>query len=187
MSSSEDADLVARILQGETAGFEDIMKRYETPLFSMAFRMTLNREVARDITQDAFLAAYRNLHLYRGSGSFSSWLYSILCNKCRTYLKRVKKVLLCDLESVQEQENTTVLRGDDPQEACLRGERKKRLYQAMADLKEDQRIACTLFYLAGRSYQETARILGISESKLKSDLFRARHNLKRSMGDLWTE
>jgi RNA polymerase sigma-70 factor, ECF subfamily len=187
MPSPQDADLVARILQGETACFEEIVKRYETPLYSMAYRMTLDREAARDMTQDTFVAAYRSLPGYRGSGLLSSWLYSILSNRCITYLKRVKKIIFHDIDSLAEREKEDRRRGEEPQEACLTGERKQRLYEALAGLTNDQRLACTLFYLAGRSYQETAQILGISESKLKSDLFRARQNLRRSMSDLWTE
>lgn len=182
MASQEDGALVEKILQGEKSRFEEIVKKYQSSLYNVAFRMTLDREAARDITQDTFIAAYRNLSKFRGEGKFSSWLYRILTHRCINHINRRKKIPFSPLDGeVQATGSST----GDPSDACEKKEAMERLCHEISSLSHDQRMAFTLFYLTGSSYHEIGHLLDIPESKVKSDLFRARQKLRIQMEDLW--
>jgi RNA polymerase sigma-70 factor, ECF subfamily len=182
MSSPEDGALIEKVLQGEKSCFEEIVKKYQASLYNMAFRMTLDREAARDITQDTFLQAYRSLQTFRGEGKFSSWLYRILSHRCLNHIRRRKKIPFSSLDAMEQ-----VIRsgsGDPPAE-CEKREAGERLLREVEKLSGDQKMVFTLFHVTGSSYGEISSILGIPESKVKSDLFRARKQLRICLEDLW--
>ncbi len=183
MPSLTDEQCIEKVLRGETQCFEEVVKRFEKPLFNIAYRMTHDREEARDITQEAFLSAYGELRQYSGKGTFASWLYRILANKCLNHIKHRKKIQFRGLEEAEEHQSAS--EKSDPPEECVKKEEAERLYQEMEKLSDRQRMILNLFYLAGFKYREIGEILSMSEALIKSDLFRARHTLRRRLDDLW--
>jgi len=85
-----DNELVALTLSGEVGAFNDLVVRWETPLYRFVVRYLGDSEEAHDICQEAFLKAYTNLDRFRGQAKFSSWLYQIALNQCRTQFRRKK-------------------------------------------------------------------------------------------------
>ena len=88
--SELDLDLVAveRVVAGDNAAFEDIVRRWQGPLINMAWRYTRDRGRAEELAQEVFLRAWRNLPSWRGDAKFSSWLFALAANLFRTELKR---------------------------------------------------------------------------------------------------
>jgi len=186
MSSMNDGELIERILGGEQEYFTHLVRRYQSPLFSFAMRMMYNHEVARDMIQETFIAAYRNLASFRGTGAFSSWLYRITANKCINHIRREKKIAFHSFDELHEKIVPGMTRGNgEPEEECEKKEVMTRIEQELQKLNADQRAVFSLFYLTGYNYREIGTIMGTTEGKVKSDLFRARQTLRRNLGDIW--
>src|SRR5215813_291170 len=83
-----DDQIIERTLAGETDAFSLIVRRWERPIYGLSLRMLGREEDARDVCQETFLAAYRNLRKFRGDAKFSSWLYRIALNACHTRLRK---------------------------------------------------------------------------------------------------
>ena len=83
-----DEELVARTIGGDADSFNELIHRWERPIYSLAYRQIGREEDARDVCQDTFLRAYRALNGFRGQAKFSSWLYRIALNLCRDWIRR---------------------------------------------------------------------------------------------------
>jgi RNA polymerase sigma-70 factor (ECF subfamily) len=186
MSSMNDGELIERILGGKQDCFAHLVKKYQSPLFSFAMRMIYHHEAARDMIQETFISAYRNIASFRGSGTFSAWLYRITANKCINYLKREKKVAFESFDELQERVPPGGSRGEgNPEREYEKKELKARIEKELQKLNTRQRMVFNLYYLTGYSYRDIGTITGMSEGKVKSDLFRARQNLRKNLDDLW--
>src|SRR5213595_1665574 len=86
-----DEELVARSKTGDTESFNQLVKRWERPIFALAYRTLGREEDARDVTQETFLRAFRALPRFKGQAKFSSWLYRITLNLCRDWIRREKR------------------------------------------------------------------------------------------------
>src|SRR3954449_8867785 len=85
---TSDEDLVARSIDGDTDSFNQLVKRWERPIYALAYRTLGRDEDARDVTQETFLRAFRSIGGFRGQAKFSSWLYRIALNLCRDWIRR---------------------------------------------------------------------------------------------------
>ena len=90
-SGPTEQELIALIIKGEQKHFAVLVERYQSLVFTIAFRYTNNREDAEDLAQMAFVKAYRSLNDYRGDAKFSTWLYTIAHNTSITYLRKKKQ------------------------------------------------------------------------------------------------
>src|SRR6201987_1181124 len=89
-----DEELVARSVGGDAESFNQLILRWERPIFALAYRTIGREEEARDVCQETFLRAYRALPRFRGQAKFSSWIYRIALNLCRDWMRRERRVPL---------------------------------------------------------------------------------------------
>src|SRR5213080_852314 len=131
-----DEELVARSIRGDAASFNELILRWERPLFALACRQVGREEDARDVCQETFLRAYRALSGFRGQAKFSSWLYRIALNLCRDWVRRERRTPV-----VQPPEDVDLV-------GCPLSTVKTRLYQGLAvlrrELAKDSRVETNL-------------------------------------------
>jgi len=179
MNSS--ADLVARACQGDQEAFRLIFERYSRPMISFIYDLVSNREVAEELTQETFVRAYRSLHTLREETKLSTWLFGIAKNVARESLRaRARDDRHVDLA------DKLVLnlsdRGPVPVKQLLNKELNEVIQNSLALLDEDKRLVFTLKVFQQCSYEEIAEITGFSIPKLKTDLHRARTEMRRRVG-----
>ena len=179
MNSS--ADLVARACQGDQEAFRLIFERYSRPMISFIYDLVSNREVAEELTQETFVRAYRSLRTLREETKLSTWLFGIAKNVARESLRaRARDDRHVDLA------DKLVLnlsdRGPVPVKQLLNKELNEVIQNSLALLDEDKRLVFTLKVFQQCSYEEIAEITGFSIPKLKTDLHRARTEMRRRVG-----
>ena len=176
MNSS--ADLVTRVCQGDSEAFRLIFERYSRPVISFIFDMVNDRGLAEELTQETFVRAYRAMHTMRAETKLSTWLFGIARNVARESLRaRVRAnshVDLADKSVMDLSDNKPV-----PVEGLLSKELNDLIRRSLAALDEDKRLVFTLKVLHQCSYEEIAGITGFSIAKLKTDLHRARAEMRR--------
>lgn len=176
---SDDAELVQRVLAGETAGFTPLVTRHRDRLFRFLLRRVGDRQAAEDLAQDTFVEAFRKLHTFRGESKLSTWLLGIALNRARNYVNRdrVKALRHQPLESLAEQRDTE----RNPSEVTTDKVMLAALRQAIDGLDEELREVLTLVAMEGQSYDEAARIMEIPVGTVKSRVFKARATLREAM------
>ncbi|MDQ2854744.1 MAG: sigma-70 family RNA polymerase sigma factor [Acidobacteriota bacterium] len=176
MNSS--ADLIARACQGDQESFRLIFERYSRPVIGFLYDLVSDRELAEELTQETFVRAYRNLATMREETKLSTWLFGIARNVAREALRaRVRDNHHMDLDdkAVLELSDT----GPVPVERLLGKELNEVVRRSLAALDEDKRLVFTLKVFQQCSYEEIAEITGFSIAKLKTDLHRARSEMRR--------
>ena len=177
-----DSTLVAATKNGESQAFEFLVKRYEARTFSVAFRITRNREDAQDVVQQSFCKAFVHLDSFQEKSSFSTWLTRIVINEGLMCLRRNrsrKEISLDDGKSEPEElfPVEIVDHGKNPAEIYEQRENERILCEAMNQLSAEFRTAVRL-QLEERTVRETAEILGLGIGTLKARLFRGRQKLR---------
>ena len=175
----DDAELVRRVLTGETAGFTPLVTRHRDRLFRFLLRRVGDRQAAEDLAQDTFVEAFRKLHTFRGDSQLSTWLMGIALNRARNYVNRdrAKALRHQPLESLAERRDP----GRTPAEATTEKITLAALRQAIDGLAEDLRETLTLVAMEGHSYDEAARITGVPVGTVKSRVYAARGILREVM------
>jgi RNA polymerase sigma-70 factor (ECF subfamily) len=168
----DDRELVRRSLDGDQHAFRLLVGRHERKVFNLAYRMLGRAEDARDATQDAFLACYRNLGRFRGDAAFGTWLHRIAVNACYDHLRR-KVPAPMDLATLPDAPI-----GPDPAD---RAADTVDVHRALASLPPDYRAVLILHDVQGRPYEEVASVLDVPLGTVKSRLHRARAALGRAL------
>lgn len=174
--------LLARAKKGEIAAFEALVSAYENRVYTLALRSTGSEFDAADITQEVFLRAWRNLDSFRGDSSLSTWLYRVTANLCVDFArKRASEGAPASMDD--EDSPASVLpdpvRMNRPEEAAENNELKQELQYALSQISEEHRRIVVLRDVAGLSYADIARTLGLEEGTVKSRLARARAALRK--------
>lgn len=173
-------ELLERARSGDEEAFNLIFERYASPVFSFIYRMVGQHELAEELTQETFVRAYRKMGglQLRADVKLSTWLFSIAKNvsreSLRSRLKEDKKVEIGD-RSVLELSDDEL----QPDALLLNQELNRRIQDALGSLDEDKRLVFVLRVIHQHNYDEIAEITGFSLSKLKTDIFRARAEMKR--------
>ena len=166
--AEDDAVLVRQSLAGETESFGLLVGRYQHVMYTAALRMVGNTEDARDVTQDAFVKAYRQLATFDPNYRFFSWMYRIVINESFNAIRARRP---------QEPLDIAMAASGSPFEAALSGERHAQVDAALQRLSPEYRSVVVLRHFAGQSYSEIAEALSIPEKTVKSRLFTARQLL----------
>ena len=174
--------LLARAKKGEIAAFESLMTAYENRIYSRALRSTGSEQDAADITQEVFLRAWKNLDSFRGDSSLSTWLYRVTSNLCVDFAR--KKAAEGMPTSIDDEESPAADLADpsrmaQPEAAAENSELREELQFALAQLSEEHRRVVLLRDVAGMTYTDIARTLGLEEGTVKSRLARARASLRK--------
>ena len=179
MNSS--ADLVTRVCAGDAEAFRLIFERYSRPVVSFIFDMVNDRALAEELTQETFVRAFRAIHTMRRETKLSTWLFGIARNVARESLRaRTRAIRHVDLadRSVMDLSDEKAA----PVDGVLSKELNDVIRRSLAALDEDKRLVFTLKVLHQCSYEEIAEITGFSLAKLKTDLHRARAEMRRRIG-----
>ena len=167
--SLSDAELIRRILDGESDVFEILMTRHETSLLRYVLSLINHGHDAQDITQDIWLSAYQHLNEIKNAENFKNWLYAIARNRCRYYLgRRVEPLQLFD-------DHTELF---DPEDEHIRRARRRRVLNAVASLSQILRKTVTLYYITGYTCSEVSHRLNVPVGTVKRRLADARKQLK---------
>jgi RNA polymerase sigma-70 factor (ECF subfamily) len=165
-----DAALVVRCLDGDVEAFEPLVRRYERVLFNVALRMLGDREDARDVTQEAFLKAYRKLASFDPHYRFFSWMYRIVVNESLNARSRRPPTTPLEYEPAS---------AGRPDDGLRERERHDRVQGALSRLAASDREVLVLRHFAELSYADIGAALGIAEKTVKSRLHEARQRLGR--------
>jgi RNA polymerase sigma-70 factor (ECF subfamily) len=179
-----DEELVARATAGDLDSFNQLVARWERPIYALAYRTLGREEDARDVVQEAFLRAFRGLRGFKGEAKFSSWLYRITLNLCRDWIRKERRAPI-----VQVPEGTDPIDLADDQaapvesveEMVARREMSQAVARAMAELPEEQRTAIMLKEYHGLTFQEIADLLECPLSTVKTRLYQGLSVLRRRL------
>jgi RNA polymerase sigma-70 factor, ECF subfamily len=180
---TSDEELVACAIGGDTESFDQLVKRWERPIYALAYRVIGREEEARDVCQETFLRAYRSLGGFRGQAKFSSWLYRIALNLCRDWIRRERRAPLVqspegiDLVELASERGPT----ESIEEIVSRRDLSQAVERAMKALSEDQRTAIILKEYQGLTFQEIADLQGCPLSTVKTRLYQGLTVLRREL------
>jgi RNA polymerase sigma-70 factor, ECF subfamily len=178
-----DEELVARSIGGDANSFNELIKRWERPIYALAYRQIGREEDARDVCQETFLRAYRALNGFRGQAKFSSWLYRIALNLCRDWLRRERRTPVVTVsEDVDLIELASKLEpSESVEDRVARHDLSRAVERAMAVLPEEQRTAILLKEYHGLTFQEIADLVGCPLSTVKTRLYQGLAVLRREL------
>lgn len=179
---SADFDLVRGALAGSEDAFIELVRKYESRIFTLVSRMVANREDAEDVTQEAFTKAYARLSSFTFQSAFFTWLYRIAVNAATDFVKSRRRRRTTSLDEIAETAPAVAGPSGRPDRSASRGELRDRLREAIAELPPVFRTVLVLRELEDLSYDEIARILGCSIGTVESRLFRARARIRESLG-----
>jgi len=179
----DDEELVAKSIGGDADSFNELILRWERPIYALAYRTIGREEDARDVCQETFLRAFRALPGFRGQAKFSSWLYRIALNLCRDWILRERRAPV-----VQPPEDVDLMElaaAAEPSESIedlvARKDLSRIVERAMELLPEEQRTAIVLKEYHGLTFQEIADLVGCPLSTVKTRLYQGLTVLRREL------
>lgn len=175
----EEQRLIERARDGDQAAFEELLARYEKPVYHQALRLLSNPEDAADVTQEVFLKVWRNLPSFRGESGFSTWLYRLTDNAAIDLLRREKK-RRGDGSLDDDGQGWDAALADPaptPHQAAEREELRQSVAEALSRLSQEHRRVLVLREINGLSYDEIGRLLDLTPGTVKSRIARARLSL----------
>lgn len=175
MTNKNDQLYITKVINGDTNAFAYLVDNYKDMVYSLAYKMTKNREEAEEISQDTFIKAFKNLKNFKGDSKFSTWLYriayhaaldSIKKNKNNNSTFEINEVTYNQIKSVED-----ILQGIE------RKERAKVMNECLLKLPEEERSIIWMFYYDELSLKEIIDVTQLSEANVKVKLHRARKRL----------
>ena len=181
-----DEELVARSKTGDTDSFNQLVRRWERPIFALAYRTLGREEEARDVTQETFLRAFRALGGFKGDAKFSSWLYRIALNLCRDWIRKDRRTPVVAVPDGMEMEQLAAEGGpsETVEDLAARGELSRVVERAMQRLPAEQRHAIILKEYHGLTFQEIADLMKCPLSTVKTRMYQGLSTLRKELGDM---
>jgi len=183
-----DLALVKRVQAGDKAAFDVLVRKYQHKIGNLVSRYIRDSAEVHDVTQEAFLKAYRALPRFRGDSAFYTWLYRIAINTAKNHLvaqNRRPPTGDIDAEDAVHFEVAGALRENaTPERLLLKDELEKTVYAAIDALPDDLRTAITLREMEGLSYEEIADVMGCPVGTVRSRIFRAREAIDQRIRPL---
>ena len=187
-NESTDKELVKRVQKGDKGAFDVLVLKYEQKIVNLVMRYVRDPEQALDISQEAFIKAYRALPRFRGDSAFYTWLYRIAVNTAKNYLaaqRRRPTDIELDLQDPEQYGLHAKLKETDtPEGVTLSKELQEILERAIEALPDDLRTAIILRELDGMSYEEIAQTMDCPVGTVRSRIFRARDAIAKKVGAL---
>lgn len=187
-NESTDYELVKRVQKGEKGAFDLLVLKYEHKIVNLVMRYVRDHETALDISQEAFIKAYRALPRFRGDSAFYTWLYRIAVNTAKNHLasqRRRPMDIELDLQDPEQYGLHAKLKETDtPEAVSLSDELQEMLERAIHALPDDLRTAIILRELDGMSYEEIAETMDCPVGTVRSRIFRARDAIGKKIGTL---
>jgi RNA polymerase sigma-70 factor (ECF subfamily) len=173
MADDPDAADVSRVLGGDISAFAGIVRRWQGPLLSLAYRFCRDRHLAEDMAQNAFVRVFRSLPSWRGDSAFSAWLFAVAANVFRSELRRLPPRSIS--WTVDAEQNRVAERAEST------AEREALIQRAVASLPPRYRDVLVLFYFHEMNVEQTALSLGLPTGTVKARLHRGRELLRRRL------
>jgi len=178
----EELEIIKKVLGGDTDAFEELVLANQKNVYNLALKMTKNEDDALDISQEAFIKAYRQLGIFRGESKLSVWLYRLTYNLCIDFLRKKSKSQVISLSSYQDDSGDSFeMELPDvrelPEDNLARKELRNEIAESIEKLGQSHREILIMREMNDMSYMEIAQTLGISEGTVKSRIARARLNL----------
>ena len=182
----DDVALATQAKQGDHGAFTELVERYARRVFRVARHITKTDEDAEDVLQETFLKAYSRLNQFEGNSKFYTWLVRIAVNEALMRMRRGKNRVTVSLDQDLQTQDGALKRDlpadtEDPEESLGRTELREGLTQAIDSLSETYRPVFVLRDVEGLSTEETAEMLDLSISAVKSRLLRARLHLRQKL------
>lgn len=168
-----DEMTLARAKRGDMHAYEQIYRKFQRPAFTVAVRICKCRELARDVTQEAFITAFKRIRQYRGEAPFWGWLRRVIVNHAISALRRLPKHDALEMKDYMASSTGDVERINHGMD----------LEQALGQLSEEDRMVVWLHDVEGYKHREIARLVGKTESYSKTRLNRARSKLRVLISD----
>lgn len=181
MAIDHDLELMLRVRRGDVESFEVLLRRYRVPLVNYLSRLVRDDALSEDLAQEVFLRVYQARHRYQPAARFTTWLYRIATNLALNAIRDRKgmKAQTGDQGPNAEPQVSRLVDGNPTAEQQLmQSERQQVIRKAVEALPENQRAAVILHKYQEVDYRQIAQILGVSESAVKSLLFRAYESLR---------
>jgi len=184
----EDELLVREVLGGESGSFDTLVRRYQSVVYAVSYRLVRNREDALDIAQEVFIKAFRSLHTWQPTGAFKSWLLRIATNMSIDHLRRRSRMpAFVERDAIGQLEPDAVderARIKEPSERASESELGSMIQSAVDKLPGRQRTIFILRHYEGLSLKEIAEIMNCTEGTVKTHLFRATGKLRDELDDV---
>ena len=179
-----DEELVARSIRGDADSFNQLILRWERPIYALAYRTIGREEDARDVCQETFFRAFRALPAFKGQAKFSSWLYRIALNLCRDWIRKQRRAPV--VQPPDGVEITDLAAACEPVESVedlvIRRDLSAAVEEAMALLPEEQRTAIILKEYHGLTFQEIADLMKCPLSTVKTRVYQGLTTLRKHLG-----
>lgn len=180
MARDDDSRLARKVQKGDRRAFESLLARYERPIFSFIAHFFRDRGVCEDLTQETFLRAYRFISSYRPKEKLSTWLFAIAKNLCIDELRRLQKGATVDIDTVDPDDLVSDgVVGGNPIHAAIAAQEAEILARVITKMPEKYRSCIILFYFNELSYEDIAKVMGISLSNTKILLFRGKKMMRK--------
>ena len=177
-----NSELVRKSQLGDKAAFEQLVIRHQDLVFSLAYKLTGNREMANDVAQEAFIRAWKAIEKFRGDSTFSTWIYRITFNTAWTLRKKAKKHNTLNIDDTYEP--IVIDEKKDPELVAINSDLSSVLINALDKIPIEQRIIVELKNIEGRSHKEIADYLDISVTAAKVRLHRAHQKLRQILEEV---
>jgi RNA polymerase sigma-70 factor, ECF subfamily len=178
-----ELDLIQQLRAGDEQAFKSLVTNYQDLVFNTALGIVQNSEDAEDVAQEVFIQVYRSIDQFKGDARLSTWIYRITTTKALDHIRsRKRKKRFAFITSLFGPNDELVHEPIDFQHPGVALDRKEQaalLFQMIAQLPENQKVAFTLHKTEELSYQEIADVMQLSVSAVESLLFRARQNLRK--------
>ena len=178
-----DEILIEKSKNGDLEAFELLVRRYESKVYTVAYRFLGNHADASDLAQETFLRLYQALPRFRGDSSFMTWLYHITANACRDEIRRQQRYHVVSLDAETGNSGTQAIsqvpsRAPSPEEAAEQKEFNEVVQLCLNNLSEEHRLVLVMREIQDMSYEEIANVMKCSLGTVKSRLSRARQAFK---------
>jgi RNA polymerase sigma-70 factor (ECF subfamily) len=187
-TESTDAQLVRRVQKGDKGAFDLLVLKYQHKIVNLVMRYVRDPDLALDITQEAFLKAYRALPRFRGDSAFYTWLYRVAINTAKNHLAAQSRRPPGDdieAETAEQMDMGGALKETDtPEHLALQREIAGTIQSALDELPDDLRTAITLRELEGLTYEEIAQAMDCPIGTVRSRIFRAREAIDAKLKPL---
>ena len=183
-----DRELVQRVKRGDKGAFDVLVQKYQFKIIKLVSRYVHDPSESLDVTQEAFLKAYRAIPGFRGESAFYTWLYRIAINTAKNHLVAAgRRPPMSDIDTQDAEQfsgDSDLKEYATPERLLLRDEIEETVYKAIEELPEDLRTAITLRELEGLKYEEIAVAMGCPIGTVRSRIFRAREAIDEQLRGL---
>lgn len=189
-----DRQLIQRAQEGDMSAFQELVRKHDRAVFSVAARFVRSSDDAKDIYQEVFIKVYRGLKGFRGQSEFSTWVYRIAMNTCLSHARRstlTKSISWESRDADEAEPHSTLERADidenSPEREAIGSDHAHHIRRALDALSSQQRLVFTLRHYEGHTLKEIAGMMECSEGTVKRYLFLATRRMRGQLQHLLNE